>query len=140
MIGIGLGLKLLGVWGKIKDLFFKYWKITVPIVIAIAGYFYVNHLIDKAYDQGVLDEKTRWEQKVEEKAKENEAFSNQLQTIINNFGMKAVEEAAERAKREEVHTNNIKTIIERDTIYKECKVGDDVIESRNRIREEGPKQ
>lgn len=140
MIGIGLGLKLLGVAGKIKDLFFQYWKITVPIVLAIAGYFYVNHLIDKSYDQGVLDEKIRWEQKVKEQGEKNQAFSTQLQTIINNFGVKAVEEAAERAKREAVHTSNIKTIIERDTIYKECKVGDDVIESRNRIREEGPKQ
>lgn len=138
-MGIGFALKLLGIWGKLKDLFFKYWKITVPIVIAIAGYFYVNHLIDKAYDQGVLAEKTRWEQKVDQKAKENEAFSNLLQNIVTNFGEKAVLEAAERVSREEVHTNNIKTIVERETVYKECKVGDDVIESRNRIREEGPR-
>lgn len=133
---LGLGLQLLGIGRFIKDFFLANWKWLVPLLILIAGFFYTkNHY----YKLGRADEKAAWEARIADEDAKNRKFEAKLADIVSTYGKKAAEEAAERVKNETVYTNKIERIVNNNSIYQECKVDQEVLDSRNAIRELGPK-
>lgn len=137
---LGLGLKLLGIGKFIRDFFLQNWKWLLPILIVIGSYFYVKHLINEAYDNGVAAEKLRWEERAKIENAANRQTEQTLQNIVNNFGTKIIQDTAVRTAKEQTHTDRINTIIRENTIYEECKVDQEVIDMRNEIRALGPEK
>jgi len=135
---IGIALRLLGFAKLLKQLILQHWKIAIVILLIIGSYFYVNHLIHTAYEKGRKDVVAEVQAKTDAENKQNAAFEQKLQTIVQAYGQRAVEEASARIKKETVQTNTIQTLIKDKPIYTECKVDQSVTDARNAIRALGP--
>lgn len=131
---------MLGIGKFIKDFIIHNWKWVLPILIVIGSYFYVKHLINEAYDDGVAAEKLRWEERIKIENDANRQTEQVLQNIVNNFGTKIITDTAVRTAKEQTHTDRINTIIRETPIYEECKVDQEVIDMRNEIRALGPEK
>lgn len=109
------------------------------LILFIAAWWYISSVKKEAYQKGVSDERTRYEQIIAEENIRNRKFEDMLNTAIAEYGRRAVEEASKRVKKETVHTRSIETIIkDNPTVYTECKADEAVIVDRNAIRSLGP--
>jgi len=134
----GLALRLLGIGKLIKQLIFQNWKVFIGIALIFGAYYYVNHVKDVAYKEGQQQVLADLKAKTDEENKQNRAFEQKLQTIVDTFGQKAVLEASKRIEKETIQTNTIQTLVKEKPIYTECKVDQSVTDARNAIRELGP--
>ena len=143
---LSLGLKLLGIKKWLSNFWSNNWKWLLPLLLFLAtcglAYWKYTSDMESAYNEGyakaVIVTNSEWNDKIEEESARNKEFENTLRTIIEDFGQDAVKQAAERIGKERVLTEKLRTIIRDNPIYQECVVGQDVIDSRNSIRELGP--
>lgn len=137
-----LAIKLF--FSGVLKVFLKYWKIIVPILIVIAAYFYINHLIDSArkegYDNGYSIAEKQFNDMIEEEDRRNREFEGRLKTIIEEYGIKAVEEAAQRVSKETVYKETLRETIKNNPIYEQCVADQVAIDQRNGIRKLGPRE
>lgn len=109
-------------------------------ILCLSAWHYVEVMKKTAYDNGVKDERARYEQIIAAEESKNRRFEGQLNKAISQFGQKAISAAADRVKKETVHTHTVETVIRDNPIYKDCKADKEVIDNRNAIRSFGPTQ
>jgi len=132
---LGFVLKLLG-WGKtLLRLAFEYWYVILGIIAVVAGYFYINGLIDNAYDQGVLDEKALWEARIERENEENRVMENKLDNVLSVMIDEFDDLQRSRIKQEEIAQDIINNIISsQPEVYEQCLIDPEIIRQQNIIR------
>lgn len=135
---IGLALRLLGFGKMLKQLVIQHWKIAVAILLVVGAYFYIEHVKSVAFQAGQEKVIAEVNAKTDEENRKNREFEQKLQSVVDSYGQKAVEEAAKRIEKEVVQTNTIQTLVKEKPIYTECKVDQSVTDARNAIRELGP--
>lgn len=135
---LGLALHLLGIGKLIKQFVLQHWKLFIVITLIIGAYYYVNHIKHVAYEKGRSEVVAEVKAKTDEENKQNRAFEQKLQSIVDTYGQTAVNEASKRIEKETIQTNTIQTLIKEKPIYTECKVDQSVTDARNAIRELGP--
>lgn len=133
---LGIGLKLLGIGKFLKDFFLQNWKWIVPLIAIVIAFFVVsNHY----YDKGVAEERASWEKRIKSEDIRNREFESKLNDTITKFGIKTIKEAEARVTKETFYKNKIETIIKNNPVYTQCLVDQEVLDSRNAIRAQGPK-
>lgn len=135
---IGLALRLLGFGKLIKQFILQHWKIAVAILLVVGVYFYIEHVKSVAFQAGQEKVIAEVKAKTDEENSKNRDFEKKLQSAIDSYGQKAVEEASKRIEKEVVQTNTIQTLVKEKPIYTDCKVDQSVTDARNAIRELGP--
>lgn len=144
LMALSLGARLLGVGKFLKDFVKDNWKWILPVAIVVAGYFYVNHKIDQAYDQGydigVKDEVTRQNERIAIENAKNREFETILTRIVTDFGKEIARESAERVVQESKIKDRVNTIIKENPIYQQCVVDPEVIDAQNALRRLGPEE
>lgn len=125
--------------------FLRYnWKWVVPLVIVVLAFFYANHLINKAriegYNNGVAVTEKKYADKIAEEDKKNREFEGLLRDIVEDFGVKAVEQAAARVSKETVYKETLKVTIKDNPVYEQCVADEKAIDQRNAIRRLGYKE
>lgn len=144
MLPVGLGLKLLGIGGAIKDFFKANWKIIVPIILVVAFYFFITDKISDAreegYKSGVEFQIAKHKADIEAENARNRKFEENLAKVIGTFGRDVVEQTVARMASEQKIQTKINTIIKENPVYTECVVDQEVIDARNEIRKLGPQQ
>lgn len=118
------------------------WKWVLPILIIVAGYFYVSHKIKEAhetgYSAGVTYERDRQQAQIDIENRKNREFENLLAATVEKFGRDIADKTAQRVSRERDLTSRVDTIIRDNTVYRECEVDPEVLNIRNSIRLLGP--
>lgn len=118
------------------------WKWILPILIAIAAYFWVNNMIDNARDEGhkagYEKAETEFKEKVAEEDRRNREFEERLEKIVGNYGVKIVKEAMERVSKETILKETLRETVKNNPIYEQCIADTQAIEQRNLIRDLGP--
>lgn len=132
---LGIGLKLLGVGKFIKEFFLQNWKWIVPIILAAAAFMWTR---DHYYNAGKLNERTKWEEKLDKERAKNQSLTNALLETTSTLGKIATERNNERVQAETIRENTIRTIVENNTVYEECKVDQEVIDAQNELKAMGP--
>lgn len=128
-------LQLLGLGRIIRDLTVKHWKVVIPIAVASFAFLYTkNHY----YNQGLNEERSKWEQKVEAERKKNEHLTNVLVGNVFEFAELSKQRNEVRLEREIVKQNEIETVVKDNPIYEQCLVDKKVIEAQNQLKEMGP--
>lgn len=119
------------------------WKWLVPLLLAIGAYFWVNHAIDSAYNNGHKAGYSKAEQefkdKVAEEDKRNREFEERLKDIVGSYGVRIVNEAMERVSKETILKETLRETVKNNPVYEQCIADVQAIEQRNLIRELGPK-
>ena len=129
-------LGLLRVGSYIKDFFLLNWKWLVPLIAIIIAFFVVsNHY----YDKGVTEERASWEKRIESEDIRNRKFESKINDAITKFGTKVKKEAETRVTKETIYKNKIETIVKENLVYTQCLVDQEILDSRNAIRAQGPK-
>jgi predicted negative regulator of RcsB-dependent stress response len=129
-------LGLLRVGSYIKDFFLLNWKWLVPLIAIIIAFFVVsNHY----YDKGVVEERASWEKRIESEDIRNRKFESKINDAITKFGTKVKKEAETRVTKETIYKNKIETIVKENLVYTQCLVDQEILDSRNAIRAQGPK-
>lgn len=126
---IWLGLKLLG----IRKFLLENWKIVLPIVAIVAAFFMVSNIY---YNKGVAAERQSWEERVRKEAAKNANKTEQIAKSVTNYGLVKQKEVEVRIKKETVYKDRIVTLVKE--LPAECKVSQEVLDSRNAIRAQGP--
>lgn len=120
----------------------KYWKYIACILAILGLVWYANHWYNnklvEAFNNGVTNERTIWQARVDEENQNNREFEAQMESVIESFSQSLVDSRADRIERETTHTETIERMVAADPIYQECVVDPAIIEERNAIREEGP--
>ena len=129
---IWLGLRLLGLKKFIKE----NWKWLLPVLALVASFFIVSHIY---YDKGVAAERHAWEERVKAESAKNIKKTENINAGVYQFGVKVEKEDKARVEKETVYKDKILTVIKNNPVYTDCKVEQDVIDSRNAIRAEGPR-
>jgi putative protein kinase ArgK-like GTPase of G3E family len=124
-----LGLKLLG----IKQFLLDNWKWVLPVVAIVAAFFIVSSTY---YDKGIQAERTTWEARVKAESAKNVETTKEVKTAVVDYGATKQKEAEVRIKKETVYKDRILTLIKE--IPADCKVSQEILDSRNAIRAEGP--
>ena len=124
-----IGLKLLG----IRKFLLENWKIILPIVAVIAAFFMVSNIY---YNKGVTTERQSWEDRVAHEQAKNEKTTKKTAVAVANYGENKQKEAEVRIKKETVYKDRIVTLVKE--LPADCKVSQEVLDSRNAIRAEGP--
>lgn len=133
-----LGLLRVGirVGSYIKDFFLLNWKWLVPLIAIIIAFFVVsNHY----YDKGVAEERASWEKRIKSEDIRNREFESKINDAITKFGTKITKEAETRVTKETFYKNKIETIVKENLVYTQCLVDQEILDSRNAIRAQGPK-
>ena len=125
-----LGLKLLG----LKNFLLKNWKWTLPLLALVAAFFVVSNMY---YDKGVATERAAWEQRVKRETAKNAKTSERITTTVVKYAETKQKEAEVRIKKETVYKDRIVTLVKE--LPADCKVSQEVLDSRNAIRAQGPK-
>lgn len=124
-----IGLKLLGLRKFIQE----NWKILLPIAVLMAAFFIVSNTY---YNRGVATERATWEARVKAEAAKNAKTTERIATTVVQYGEVKQKEAEVRIKKETVYKDRILTLIQE--IPADCKVSQEILDSRNAIRAEGP--
>lgn len=148
MIGVGLaakiGLKLLGVGKALKKFFIANWKIIVPIMAAIALYFFVVDKIDDArvegYNSGIAFQKAEHKKAIDEENEFNRKFEQKMGETLATFVENITREAQVRVVKENTLERRVETIVRDNPVYTQCVVDQEVIDARNEIRKLGPQE
>jgi hypothetical protein len=112
--------------------------VLAVITLVLSAWWYVSAVKKEAYELGVTDERTRYEQVIAAEEVKNRKFEGQLNKAIADYGRRAVDEAAKRVQKETVYTRTIETIVKDNPVYIDCKADKEVVDSRNSIRSLGP--
>lgn len=88
------------------------------------------------YDKGVDAERTAWEARVKAESAKNAKTSERIATTVVKYAEVKQKEAEVRIKKETVYKDRILTLIQE--IPADCKVSQEILDSRNAIRAEGP--
>lgn len=129
-------LGLLRFGGFLKSFFLQNWRWLVPLIAIIIGFFVVR---DHYYDKGITDERTYWVKRIKEEDIRNREFESKINNAITKFGTKTNKEAQTRVVKETFYKNKIETIIKDNPVYTQCLVNQEIVDSRNAIRAQGPK-
>lgn len=126
----------------IKMFFGKYWK-YIAILVAVIGLVwgfnsYIGNIKKNAYNNGVTVTNTKWNSRIEEENKRNREFEQRLSVIVEKFADKVAKSTEERNKLAIVYRDNIQTIVKDNPVYTQCVVDKEIIDNRNKIREQGP--
>ena len=124
-----LGLKLLGIRKFITD----NWKWTFPLVGLVIAFYLVSSTY---YSKGVATERDYWEKRIEAESAKNVETTKEIKTVVVDYGDAKQKEAEVRIKKETVYKDRIVTLIKE--IPADCKVSQEILDSRNAIRAEGP--
>lgn len=130
-----IGLALLGGTKFIGNFISNNWKWLLPTVALVISFFVVS---DKYYDKGVLEERTKWEERVKLEEANRKSFETLIANTVATFGKDAVEEALKRVEKETVYRDRIRTKVLNNPVYTSCVVEQSVIDDRNAIRAQGP--
>ena len=129
-------LGLLRFGSFLKSFFLQNWRWLVPLIAIIIGFFVVR---DHYYDKGITDERTYWVKRIKEEDIRNREFESKINDAITKFGTKTNKEAQTRVVKETFYKNKIETIIKDNPVYTQCLVNQEIVDSRNAIRAQGPK-
>lgn len=129
-------LGLLRFGGFLKSFFLQNWRWLVPLIAIIIGFFVVR---DHYYAKGITDERTYWVKRLKEEDIRNREFESKINDAITKFGTKTNKEAQTRVVKETFYKNKIETIIKDNPVYTQCLVNQEIVDSRNAIRAQGPK-
>jgi len=139
-MGIWLAIKLLG--GGIVNFIKANWKWVLPLLAAIAAYFYVNHLIDTArqegHDAGYAQAQEEYKTKLAEEDARNRKFEERLKLLLGDWGVTIVKEAMERVSKETILKETLRETIRDNPVYEQCIADTQAIQTRNQIRALGP--
>ena len=121
---------------------FKNWK-YIGIALAIIGAFFwvqseIKHMKQKAYDSGVASERTRINEIIAKENDKNRKIEEQVSKAIDDFVVKIDKTEKTRVVKENTYTDTIKEIVNNNTVYEECKVSQEVLDEKNKIRDLGP--
>jgi hypothetical protein len=142
---LAIGLKLLGI-GKwiggifktLAELYIKFWKITVPITLAIAAYFAVTIAYDRGhnagYGEGELAERAVWEEVVAAEQEKNEQLTVELADAVADFAKKLAEAEAARIVEERIVYRDLETIVYADTELQQCEIDPEISEYLNDLK------
>ena len=142
MFGIISGIKLLGIFGKLKGFIKDNWKI-IAIVLFIAGtYIYHKRSISNAFrsgqEAGILIENKRINDLTKIQNEKNRKTEDNLSKVIIELEEKNRVIENKRISKETVFKDKIVTKIKENVIYSQCIVEPSIIEERNNIRKLGP--
>jgi hypothetical protein len=126
---IWLGLKLLG----LRKFLLDNWKWTLPLAASIVAFYVVSSTY---YDKGVATERHYWEERIKAESAKNVETTKEVKTAVVDYGATKQKEAEVRIKKETVYKDRILTLIKE--IPADCKVSQEILDSRNAIRAEGP--
>lgn len=129
-------LGLLRFGSFLKSFFLQNWRWLVPVIAIIIGFFVVR---DHYYDKGIADERAYWVKRIKEEDIRNREFESKINDAITKFGTKTNKEAQTRVVKETFYKNKIETIIKDNPVYTQCLVNQEIVDSRNAIRAQGPK-
>lgn len=124
-----LGLKLLGIRKFITD----NWKWTFPLVGLVIAFYLVSSTY---YSKGVATERDYWEKRIEAESAKNVETTKEIKNVVTDYGAAKQKEVEVRVKKETVYKDRILTLIKE--IPADCKVSQEILDSRNAIRAEGP--
>jgi putative protein kinase ArgK-like GTPase of G3E family len=124
-----IGLKLLGLRKFIQE----NWKWLLPIAVLVAAFFIVSNTY---YSKGVAAERATWEARVKTESAKNVKTTERIVTTVVQYAEGKQKEAEVRIKKETVYKDRILTLIQE--IPADCKVSQEILDSRNAIRAEGP--
>ena len=127
---IWLGLKLLGLRKFILD----NWKWLLPLAILAVSFFVVSNTY---YDKGVTNERHKWEERIKAESARNTRINKHNTASVIKYAEDKEAEEKIRIKRETVYKDRILTLVKE--IPADCKVSQEILDSRNVIRAEGPK-
>jgi hypothetical protein len=125
-----LWLKLLG----IKKFLLDNWKWTLPVVALVIAFYLVSSTY---YEKGMTTERAYWEKRIEAESAKNVETTKEVKTIVVQYAEAKKKEAEVRIKKETVYKDRILTLIKE--IPADCKVSQEILDSRNAIRAQGPK-
>jgi len=127
---IWLGLKLLG----LRKFLLDNWKWTFPAVGLILAFYLVSSTY---YEKGMTTERAHWEKRIKTESAKNIETTKETKTAVVDYGAAKQKEAEVRIKKETVYKDRILTLIKE--IPEDCKVSQEILDSRNAIRAQGPK-
>lgn len=133
MINIASALLGIGSWFK------KNWKLTLAVILVVAGYFFISNMKQAAYDSGVEVTEKKYKEIIDAENQRNRDFEKKIGDIVSTFGEKAVQEALERESKTVIQKEKITEIVTNNPVYQECKIDQEVLDARNAVRELGPK-
>lgn len=120
------------------------WKWVLPILVAIAAYFWINNMISNAREEGEKvgyeAAETEFREKVAEEDRRNREFEKRLEKIVGNYGVKIVNEAMQRVSKETILKETLRETVKNNPVYEQCIADVQAIEQRNLIRQLGPKE
>jgi hypothetical protein len=125
-----LGLKLLG----LRKFLLDNWKWILPVVAVVAAFFIVSSTY---YNKGIQAERATWEARVKAESAKNVETTKEVKTVVVQYAEAKKKEAEVRIKKETVYKDRILTLIKE--IPADCKVSQEILDSRNAIRAQGPK-
>lgn len=112
----------------------------LAVVSVLAGVkIWYDNQIEAAFNRGAQSVVEEYKAKVEETNKQNREFEKRMGSIITNYSTSISKAESKRTSAELRQLKKIEELIAQDTKYNTCEVDDLVIESRNNIRELGPK-
>ena len=127
---IWLGLKLLG----LRKFLLDNWKWTLPLAASIVAFYVVSSTY---YEKGMTTERAHWEERIKTESAKNVETTKETKTVVVDYGAAKQKEAEVRIKKETVYKDRILTLIKE--IPADCKVSQEILDSRNAIRAQGPK-
>lgn len=143
MFGIGAGIKLLSVFSSIKKLIKKYWMYIIPLLLILGAVLYHNSEVKKSFnrgqDHGIMLENTRVNKLIAKQDEINKKASDDLKKKISDLEVVANKKEKQRNLVEYRYKDNIVEIVKNNTIYKDCKLDNSIIDNINNIRKLGPK-
>jgi len=125
-----LGLKLLG----IRKLLLNNWKWVLPAVAIVAAFFIVSNTY---YNKGIAMERATWETRIKAESIKNAIRTKIIANTVAEYGENKKKEVEIRVKKEAVYKDRIVTLIKE--IPADCEVSQEILDSRNAIRAQGPK-
>ena len=100
----------------------------------MAAFFIVSSTY---YDKGIQAERATWEARVKAESAKNVETTKETKTAVVDYGAAKQKETEIRIKKETVYKDRILTLIKE--IPADCKVSQEILDSRNAIRAQGPK-
>ena len=89
------------------------------------------------YNKGVAAERQAWEDRIAHEKAKNEKTTKKTAVAVVNYGENKQKEAEVRIKKETVYKDRIVTLVKE--LPADCKVSQEVLDSRNATRAQGPK-